>query len=70
MSYSKSMSSSNGRPKDIEVLEKVESKELFLDLHDALERMERDLHMELSSFSSSKSVSNPTLGELLHMKIT
>lgn len=52
------------------MLEKVESKELFLDLHDALERMERDLNMELSSFSSTKRVSNPTLGELLHMKIT
>lgn len=67
---SKSESSSNERLKVIDVLEKVESKELFLDLHDALERMERDLNMELSSFSSTKRVSNPTLGELLHMKIT
>lgn len=42
--------------------------EKFQDLHDAIDKLETAQLGDSSS--SSSSVSNPTLGELFHMKIT
>lgn len=44
--------------------------ETFHDIHDAIDKLEDDLHGDSTSRSSIDSVSSVTLGELLHMKIT
>lgn len=59
--------------KMIEAAEPIEKPtETFHDIHDAIEKLEDGLrgHSHSHSDNSNKPISYPTLGELLHMKIT
>lgn len=54
-----------------EARESVEKpKETFQDLRDAVEEVERNLKAESTSSRSTKHVPQPTLGDLLQLKIT
>lgn len=47
-----------------------ESTEIFQDLYDAIEKMEIESIPDSSTSTSKELAPNPTLGELLDMKIT
>lgn len=48
----------------------VKPTETFHDIHDAIDKLEDDLFGDSTSSTSVNSIQSPTLGELLHMKIT